>query len=721
MAGKIQSKFITVDTLAIFQGANYLNSTQETTTATNGYVGNIPYNSIVFIKDQGILWSHGKYFGKKPTAFNISASATSDYWSLTATGGSNSVSYTLAPYDSKQSTASFYTGTTVPTLKTRLNFDGYLYATAFSGKYFVESASTWTSSDRTIPFSAHNAYDTIQYVNANTSTGLTYNPSTGALKAGSFVKRGGTSSQFLKADGTVDSTTYASQQELQTAIAGKKVHVYNITEYAQGEAVQGITPSELRTDMQNGVVPIICYDISGSHGWMLYFIGGISLGDEDDVILNANAIVDGGAFGETGTLKASINLKAEGDIMKVYSVSSTALALLDSPEFTGTPKAPTASAGTNTTQIATTAFVQNAISTSVATLNGALQYVGLYTPTASDTNTAPVIDSSLQSTLGTTVKKGYTWIVGSYSSTSNTYFLGTYVEPGDMIIALVDNPGTTIGNYNVIQKNLNVNDYLPTAGGTMLGQLKWNDAALPKDTNPQYFLTIDSFASGGTTKWTGVPNIKTALGISNLDDTYLKLSSTEQTVASTISSYSKGIVEFYRSSGDHIAFISFANKDSSGNKRSLGAIGFYSGGVGKLQYRDTGGNFYNILHAGNSSVTGGGSTWGSSLTVKINGIEQTLTIPSNPNTDSKVAQQNTTTTDYRALLLSYNHGSETISTGSATQPVYFNTGIYAQPSTASLYATKFVTNNGTSSQFVKGDGSLDSNTYQTTIEILDLT
>lgn len=30
---------------------------------------------------------------------------------------------------------------------------------------------------------------------------------------------------------------------------------------------------------------------------------------------------------------------------------------LDSPEFTGTPKAPTASAGTNTTQIATTAFV----------------------------------------------------------------------------------------------------------------------------------------------------------------------------------------------------------------------------------------------------------------------------------------------------------------------------------------------------------------------------
>lgn len=34
---------------------------------------------------------------------------------------------------------------------------------------------------------------------------------------------------------------------------------------------------------------------------------------------------------------------------------------LQSPEFTGTPSAPTATAGTNTTQIATTAFVSTAI------------------------------------------------------------------------------------------------------------------------------------------------------------------------------------------------------------------------------------------------------------------------------------------------------------------------------------------------------------------------
>jgi hypothetical protein len=48
----------------------------------------------------------------------------------------------------------------------------------------------------------------------------------------------------------------------------------------------------------------------------------------------------------------------------VYQLEQTVKvkANLASPTFTGTPKAPTASAGTNTTQIATTAFVQSCIS-----------------------------------------------------------------------------------------------------------------------------------------------------------------------------------------------------------------------------------------------------------------------------------------------------------------------------------------------------------------------
>lgn len=41
---------------------------------------------------------------------------------------------------------------------------------------------------------------------------------------------------------------------------------------------------------------------------------------------------------------------------------------MDSPALTSTPTAPTAASGTNTTQLATTAFVQNAVSGLASTL-----------------------------------------------------------------------------------------------------------------------------------------------------------------------------------------------------------------------------------------------------------------------------------------------------------------------------------------------------------------
>jgi hypothetical protein len=94
----------------------------------------------------------------------------------------------------------------------------------------------------------------------------------------------------------------------------------------------------------------------------------------------SNANITGGASTvATSNLTASRALvsNSSGKIA-VSAVTSTELGYLDgvtsaiqtqlngkaalsSPTFTGTPKAPTASAGTNTTQIATTAFVQTAV------------------------------------------------------------------------------------------------------------------------------------------------------------------------------------------------------------------------------------------------------------------------------------------------------------------------------------------------------------------------
>ena len=49
------------------------------------------------------------------------------------------------------------------------------------------------------------------------------------------------------------------------------------------------------------------------------------------------------------------------------SVTRSSLASLASPQFTGTPTAPTAATGTNTMQIATTAFVTTAINSKITT------------------------------------------------------------------------------------------------------------------------------------------------------------------------------------------------------------------------------------------------------------------------------------------------------------------------------------------------------------------
>ena len=78
------------------------------------------------------------------------------------------------------------------------------------------------------------------------------------------------------------------------------------------------------------------------------------------------------AFSDTKSTDgtAGFTLKAKQD--KDGNQIDTTYAKLASPAFTGTPTAPTANAGTNTTQIATTAFVQTAISG----VSGAMYFKG---------------------------------------------------------------------------------------------------------------------------------------------------------------------------------------------------------------------------------------------------------------------------------------------------------------------------------------------------------
>jgi hypothetical protein len=129
----------------------------------------------------------------------------------------------------------------------------------------------------------------------------------GNIKSQSFIKDNGTAAQFLKADGSVDNNTYLTTT-LATGTYEPKITAGTTTQYFRGDK-----------------------------SWQTLDKTVIGLGNVDNTS-DANKPIS------TAT-QAALDFKAP----------------LASPTLTGTPVAPTASAGTNTTQIATTAFVTTAV------------------------------------------------------------------------------------------------------------------------------------------------------------------------------------------------------------------------------------------------------------------------------------------------------------------------------------------------------------------------
>ena len=106
-----------------------------------------------------------------------------------------------------------------------------------------------------------------------------------------------------------------------------------------------------------------------------------------------------------------------------------------SPSFTGTPTAPTASAGTNNTQVATTAFVQSAVA---AASTGAAKYQGGMTAASYGKLT--------------TYKAGWYWVV-----TEAGTIAGEACEVGDMVFCNTDNAAAGTkkdAHFDIVQNNI---------------------------------------------------------------------------------------------------------------------------------------------------------------------------------------------------------------------------------------------------------------------------
>ena len=139
----------------------------------------------------------------------------------------------------------------------------------------------------------------------------------------------------------------------------------------------------------------------------------------------------------------------------------------------------------------------------------------------------------------------------------------------------------------------------------------------------------------GTTFSLDVAGAKTALGLGTMayetasnylttttaSSTYVKLSpgTSEQTISSSISSFVKGVINLWRSSGDHYTFLGFSNGTT---ETYLGGIGFKSQSDHNVYHKD-GSNYYTIWDASNSGIST--MPWACS-TLSVN---TSLTLPNN--------------------------------------------------------------------------------------------
>jgi hypothetical protein len=487
-----------------------------------------------------------------------------------------------------------------------------------------------------------------------------------SILAGSFVKAGGTSAQFLKADGSVDSNTY-----LTTGSAAATYVPYTGATADVNLGTHDLT-AERGTFQNNGSSDTLTVNHTSGSGYGII----VTKGGNNEALYVSKTSGSGNAMtvigGRTSLVDLSLSsvTNTAGDFLTlsggVVHKRTAAEARTDIGAGTVTSVA-ALTLGTSGTDLSST--VANGTTTPVITLN---------VPTASATNRGALSSAD--------------W--STFNSKQNALTLTTTGTSGDATLV-----GSTL---NIPNYGSALSGYLPLTGGTLTGALGGTSASFSSvvNTTSVFRLTQASVARGGLYTYNQVLGSGTDYGVGIYSEGEIFLvpggittkrftmaTGGDATFSSSVGvggSPTNRLTALASETGTQITTIPVAKFVNTGNAFSKVVIGSDNAnydGVISMDNNATLANTKLRFYIGN----GAGSTAGHS--------NDQLVIQGNGNVLIGTTDDNSNKLRVNGTIFSDN----------------------------SVTATSFIRSGGTSAQFLKADGSVDSNTYVTGGPFLPLT
>ena len=225
--------------------------------------------------------------------------------------------------------------------------------------------------------------------------------------------------------------------------------------------------------------------------------------------INASAAIDWSKIAPSSTVSATelgyldgvtSAVQTQLDSKLATSTAASTYAPIASPTFTGVPAAPTATAGTNTTQVATTAFVKTAVDNVINAAPGALDTLDeLAAALGDDANFATTVTNSLATKLplagGTmtgAIAMGTNKITGMGDPTSNQDAATKYY----------------VDNVTVAPSNL-TGPITSVGAATSIASQTGTGTKFVMDTSPTLVTPVLGVATATSINGTSIPSSKT--------------------------------------------------------------------------------------------------------------------------------------------------------------------------------------------------------------------